>query len=308
MTSDSGEPCGTPPVNTRSIGGRAVLLLLGFVLLGYCVFKPESVRAVREEVDRMMGREDVAPPPTPRKIPRRAQGPLDAMTPQAQAELLLDEAVHNEEGALEDLNARMDGWRGYLQMTPKLEQEMEPAVNASDLQVRGAALEIYLDVYDVAKQPESVSWLEQRISAEPEARPWALYALGALGNRGLDPIGVLRKLTDYANDSNDDTRVWAVEGLAMLGTNEALDPLLETLRTDPSPRVRERAACGLAEAGMFTQEQRRSAVPRLLDLAEDSSLDATTRGHVFHALEDITHAGKGSDVHAWREWWNQHGR
>jgi HEAT repeat protein len=246
-------------------------------------------------------------PASPAKIARRAQASLDAMTPQAQVELLLDEATHNEQGALEDLNARIGSWYGYIQMTPRLNQEMEPALNASDLAVRAASLEVFLAVYDVAKQPEGVSSLEQRISAEPDARPWALFALGALGNRGIDPVGVLRKLSDYANDPSDDTRAWAVESLAILGSNEALDPLLESLRTDPSLHVRERAACGLAESGMFTHEQRLSAVPRLLDLAEDASLDATARGYVFHALQDITHAGQGADVRAWREWWNQHG-
>ena len=296
---------GPQPANRSSLGRLAVLLALVLLLLGYFIFRPEGARAAMAELRRMLGRESPAAPAVPVKIARRAQGPLDAMTPQAQAELLLDEAVHNEEGALEDLTSRVDGWRGYLQMTPRLSQEMEPALNASDLEVRGASLQIFLAVYDVPEQPESVSSLEQRISAEPDARPWALFSIGALGNRGIDPIGVFRKLSDYANDSNEDTRAWAVEGLAVLGSSEALDPLVEALRSDPSPRVRERAACGLAESGMFTHQQRLAAVPRLLDLAEDPSLDATTRGYIFHALQDITHAGKGSDVRAWREWWNR---
>jgi hypothetical protein len=308
VANDFSQPAGPQPANTRSLGRLAVLLVAVLALLGYCVVRPDAVRAVRDEVEHMMGRESVPAPTAPAKVPRRAQGSLDAMTPQAQAELLLDEAIHNEQGALEDLNARLDGWRGYLQMTPRLNQEMEPALNASDMQVRAASLEIFLDVYDVAEQPESVSSLEQRISAEPDARPWALFSLGALGNRGIDPVGVLRKLSDYAHDLNPDTRAWAVEGLAVLGTNEALDPLLEALRTDPSAHVRERAACGVAESGMFTHEQRLSAVPRLLDLADDAALDGVTRGYVFHALQDITHAGKGSDARAWREWWKQHGR
>jgi len=295
------------PENRRTIR-RLCLLIVTFCLLAVCTVRPHAVRAAMEEFESMMGRKSDTAPAVPAKVPRRAQGPLDAMTPQAQAELLLDESVHNEQGALEDLYARAGGWREYVQMTPKLNQELDAALNANDLEVRGAALEIYLAVYDVEKQPAGVSTLEQRISAEPDARPWALFSLGALGNRGVEPIGVLRKLTDYANDPSADTRAWAMEGLAILGTNEAIDPLLEALHSDPSPMVQERAACGLAEAGMFTHEQRMTAVPRLLDLAEDTSLGAAARGYVFHALQDITHAGIGSDAKAWRKWWDKNGR
>ena len=52
--------------------------------------------------------------------------------------------------------------------------------------------------------------------------------------------------------------------------------------------IRERAACGLAQSGMFSVEQRRTAVPRLLDFAIDGALDAETRTWVFQALRDLT--------------------
>ena len=57
---------------------------------------------------------------------------------------------------------------------------------------------------------------------------------------------------------------------------------------DPSPAIRERAACSLAQSGMFSAVQRRTAVPRLLDFADDSALDDQTRSWVFQALRDIT--------------------
>jgi HEAT repeat protein len=306
MDAHSPGPPEFQPDNRRVIR-RLGLLIAAFCLLGVSTVRPHAVRAAVDELESMMGRKSEAMPAVPAKVSRRAQGPLDAMTPQAQAELLLDESIHNEEGALEDLYGRAGGWREYVQMTPKLSQELEAALNANDLQVRAAALDIYLAVYDVEKQSGSVSTLDQRISAEPEARPWALFSLGALGNRGIEPIGALRKLTEYTHDPNVETRAWTMESLAILGTNEAIDPLLDALRNDPSPVVRERAACGLAQSGMFTREQRRSAVPRLLDIAEDPELDAASRGFVFHALQDITGANAGSDAKAWRRWWQQHG-
>jgi hypothetical protein len=51
-----------------------------------------------------------------------------------------------------------------------------------------------------------------------------------------------------------------------------------------------------------------SAVPDLLRMMDDVSLDATTRSWVFQALQDITGAGLGSNPAAWRNWWAQHSR
>jgi len=227
------------------------------------------------------------------------------MTPQAQAELLLEESINHYSSAIELIEPRLEAWRGILQLTPKLSQLLETAMNSNDLRVRAAALEIYLDAYNLPKDPWSVSRLERQIADEPRARPWALWMLGALGNRGVDPLGVVREEMNYVKDASEETRVWAVEGLAILGSDEAMEPLLDSFRSDPSPHVRERAACGLAQSGMFTQAQRMTVVPRLLDFAEDPALDAQTRGWVYHALQDITGANLGSDPKAWRRWWSE---
>ena len=105
-------------------------------------------------------------------------------------------------------------------------------------------------------------------------------------------------------DSNPEIRHWAVEGLAYLGTNETIVPLLQIFHDDPSPMVRERAACSLAQSGMLTQEQRRSVIPQLLNYTEDASLDAQTRNWVYHALRDITGQNLPEDPGAWRNWYS----
>ena len=64
--------------------------------------------------------------------------------------------------------------------------------------------------------------------------------------------------------------------------------------------IRERAACGLAQSGMLSERQRRTAVPRLLDFADDATLDAETRKWVFQALRDITGQTLPHDAAAWR--------
>jgi HEAT repeat protein len=106
------------------------------------------------------------------------------------------------------------------------------------------------------------------------------------------------------HDPNENIRYWTVEGLAYLGTDEVVTPLLDVFHDDPSPMIRERAACGLSQSGMLSERQRRTAVPRLLDFAEDWSLDADTRKWVFQALRDITGQTLPHDASAWRQWYS----
>ena len=94
-----------------------------------------------------------------------------------------------------------------------------------------------------------------------------------------------------------------MEGLALSGTDDAIQPLLTTMHDDSSPLVRERAACSLAESGLFTQEQRWTAVPQLLSYTDDPALDAQTQGWAFQALGDISHQRLGNDTAAWRKWY-----
>jgi hypothetical protein len=70
----------------------------------------------------------------------------------------------------------------------------------------------------------------------------------------------------------------------------------------PSPTIRERAACSLAQSGTLSRLQRRTAVPRLIEYANDGALDAQTRGWVFQALIDITGQTLPRETAAWREW------
>jgi hypothetical protein len=55
---------------------------------------------------------------------------------------------------------------------------------------------------------------------------------------------------------------------------------------------------------MLSAGQRLTAVPRLLDYAEESALDADTRKWVFQALRDITGQTLPHDPVAWRTWYN----
>jgi hypothetical protein len=58
---------------------------------------------------------------------------------------------------------------------------------------------------------------------------------------------------------------------------------------------------------MLTREQRMKAVPGLVELGDDPSLDATTRSWVYQALREITNVNLPNDPAAWRNWYSTHG-
>jgi HEAT repeats len=225
------------------------------------------------------------------------------LAPQEQAEKLLERAIARDTDSLELIGKNLDAWRGHLQNTDRLFDLVHTALNSDDLRVRGSALEIDLAANNLSKSPQSVAHLVQQLRAHSSDRSKVLWRLGVLGNRGVEPDLVLAQLLTYVHDRDGETRYWAVEGLAMLGTDEAVDPLLDRFAHDPSARVRKRAGCNLAGSGMFTKQQRLAAVPNLLNFFDDDALDSSTRGWVYGALRLITGAELGNDANAWRKWW-----
>jgi hypothetical protein len=233
---------------------------------------------------------------------------LSHLAPQQQAERLLDLAIHRHETSLALIDRNLDAWRGRLESTDRLFHLVLAALESEDPRVRTAALEIDLAASNLSKSPQSVAHLLNQINNDPGSRSLTLWRLGALGNRGVEPATVLATLLRYSHDPSPQTRFWAVEGLAMLGTDESIDPLLSILAHDSSPKIRERAACNLARSGMLTGEQRLTAVPQMLNLLDDDSLDAATQDLVYAALRSITGASFGKNPDAWRDWWAHHDR
>jgi hypothetical protein len=228
---------------------------------------------------------------------------LDSMRPQNQAELLLERSINHYRGSNEQILARVERWRGKITLTPRLNNLFVTAINSDDLRVRAAGLEVNLAARNHMKSSATVDRLEPLArTGEQGVRANALWDLGLLGNRGVEPQRVAQILLSSIRDDNVNVRYWAIEGLAYLGTDETIAPLLEVFHDDPSAMIRERAACSLAQSGMLSQTQRRTAVPRLLDFSDDGALDQETRGWVFQALRDITGQSLGRDPAAWRHW------
>jgi hypothetical protein len=230
---------------------------------------------------------------------------LDRMKPQKQAEALLELAVGNSPGAVDQISFRLDRWQGKVHWSPQIATLSTAALNSNDMRVRESGIEVELAAYGLAKNSASLDYLLRTATSSDHARKiWALWALGLMANRGVGRDRAVQFLTAHLKDPDEDSRRWAVEGLALTGAAEAVEPLLQTMHDDPSLNVRERAACSLAECGMFTHAQRLSALPRLLNYADDPSLDAQTHSWASQALTDITHQHFGNDSNAWRNWYN----
>jgi HEAT repeat protein len=231
---------------------------------------------------------------------------LDSMPAQAQAEFLLERSINHYDGANREIEARVGAWRGKLAPGDRLERLFRLAINSDDLRVRAAAIEVNIVARQVDKGVETIDRLEPIARGGAQGpRANALWDLGLIGGRGVEPERVADILLASLHDENVNIRYWAVEGLAYLGTDAIIEPLLRVFHDDPSPMIRERAACSLAQSGMLSRRQRLAAVPALLDFAGDMALDDQTRGWVFQALRDITGQSLPRDPAAWRDWYSR---
>jgi HEAT repeats len=231
---------------------------------------------------------------------------ISRLAPQQQAERLLELAIQQPDPSLSLIHRNLLSWRGHLEDSDRLFHLVMEALNSNDSRVRVAAVEIDLAANNLTKAPESFEKLQRQIEGGSDERYLALWRLGALGNRGVEPAEAFHILKLYTQSRNQEVRFWAVEGLAMLGNRESIDALLDILAHDPASQIRQRAANALSRSGLLTGEQRLDAVPQLLNLLDDDSLDAATQSLVSATLEAITGASFGKNAASWRDWWAHH--
>ena len=285
--------------NWRTTTLAATAFLLGSIAAG-----SGSLRAAWEPIARFISLEDPPSPASANVLSEHEATVLDEATPQSQAELLLERSINHYRGANEQIAARVGRWRGKIELNERLHNLFLTAINSDDLTVRVAGIEVDIAARDLVKDSSTVDRLEAvaRTGAQGP-RVNALWDLALIGNRGVGQDRILDILLSSTHDENVNIRYWAVEGLAYLAVDGSIEPLLDIFHDDPSPMIRERAACGLAQSGMFSAAQRSTAVPRLLDFAIDGALDAETRTWVFQALRDITGQSLPHDAARWREWY-----
>ncbi|MGB7470300.1 MAG: hypothetical protein WBW58_13110, partial [Candidatus Acidiferrum sp.] len=116
---------------------------------------------------------------------------IKGLPPQQQAERLLERALQNDESSLDLLRENADGWRGQLKNTDELFDLVLAALDSGDLRVRTAAVDVDLAANNLSKSPASVTRLLAQLRRDPASRGMALWRLGSLGNRGVEPERVL---------------------------------------------------------------------------------------------------------------------
>jgi HEAT repeat protein len=221
---------------------------------------------------------------------------------QAQAEQLLSRVAAGDSEAADQVLVQSPNWTGKTTRTPTADQQILTALNLPNLHAREAAVQAELALDGVPLSAAGFNMLERAVG-NPSQRIWALWMLGALGNRGIDPVHTAKIIGAYLADSDVNVRAAAVNGLAILATDETIPMLLDRFRNDPSPIVQERAACGLAESGMYTHEQRMTAATSLVGWLDDSALSPGQRAWTAQALGDLSGQHFGPDSAAWRNWY-----
>jgi len=283
--------------------GRRIALALALAAAFVLAARTDVLVAAWRELAGLIGIQGEPVFASPAFISGHEVQEIETLGPQEQAERLLERAINHYDGAAALIASSVDGWRGKIAMEGRLNGLFMTALNANDLRVRAAGLELYLAAYDIGKTPEDLDKMMARCDRQADGRPHELFVVGLLGNRGVDPRRALDYLLRWAADPDVETRKWGVEGIAMLGTDDAIAPLLRAFHDDPDAAIRERAGCGLAQSGMLTGAQRFTAIPELLRFADDPALDDKTHAWVFQALQDISGKRLGYDVRDWRDWW-----
>jgi hypothetical protein len=236
------------------------------------------------------------------QLTRRSATPRTSGPVQLVAEQLLQRVASGDATSADEVLAHAFEWTGKTQRTPKSDQLVSVALNSPDLHLREAALQAEIALDGVTPDEAGLAYVKG-VLGNPEQRAWALWMLGALANRGVDTDHTAKIIEAYLADPDVSVRAAAVDALGLVATQETIPMMLDRFRNDPSPVVQERAACGIAQSGMYTSAQRMTAARSLVDWLDDSLLSPQQHAWTVQALGDISGQHFGNDVAAWRRWY-----
>ena len=291
------------------IGSCTFALWTGYIfyrVIGFHpgVTHPSNSASAKASQHKSVGRIAYAPL-TDDDVQRIQQLPM-----QDQAEELLERAIEHDPRALDlfEQNIGSADWLGKIKLTERMKELERRSEFSSDLRVRYANADLNLSMDGWQKNDEGADKLIERAHSDAQYRASAVYFMGMMAGRGVAYDRLYPALLEYAkHDPNSLVRVWAVEGMRYLGTDEALDQLFDSFVNDPSEQVRNRAGCNVSDCGNFKRAQRMRMVPNLISLTQDPNTMPQTRNRSFLALHEITDENVANDPSAWQSWYDQHG-
>jgi len=130
---------------------------------------------------------------------------------EADAEGLLERLARGDAAAASQVLEQSDGWTGKTKTTQKTDQFISTSLNLNDLHVRAAALQAQLALNGIPRDASGFAMLEQA-AGNPQQRAFAMWMLGALGNRGVDAAHAAKIIEAYLNDPDVAVRSNAVIG------------------------------------------------------------------------------------------------
>src|SRR5260370_35669860 len=196
----------TPAVASGAAKRLMFVLSVAAVMVLFAAAIPAPIRAAWDEFALRIQLKSESQSASPAKLSDQQVEGIAALPAQPRAERLLESAINHYDDALELIGQSVNNWYGQLELQGQLSSLLTTALNSNGLQVRGASLEIELAAYHLPKRSESAENLIERIRNEPSARPWALWMLGVLGNRGVETRKAFVTLMDHRHHPHDQTR------------------------------------------------------------------------------------------------------
>src|SRR5262249_5548579 len=150
---------------------------------------------------------------------------------EAQAEELLERAIQHDARSLALFEEYIwtAEWLGRVRLTDRMKPLEQRSEFSTDLRVRYANADLNLSMDGWTKSERSADQLIERAASDPQYRAAAVYFMGMLAGRGVGYDHIYPVLLDYAKHNPDVTvRLWAVEGMRYLGSDEALDQLFQS--------------------------------------------------------------------------------
>ena len=100
---------------------RAPMLAVTSIVAGILLMGTGSARAAWEEIERFLSLRGDPEPVSANVLSEHHLEGLDSMSPQQQAEFLLERSINHYKGANEQIEARVERWRGGITHQPRLQ-------------------------------------------------------------------------------------------------------------------------------------------------------------------------------------------